>query len=114
MSAKRYSLQEREAILKRVNEIGIKKTCEEFGVNAQSVYKWKRASVEQDIAKTPEVERERVDIDVEELKNLMSPNTELELKIKALEEENAVLHERNEKMRKMLMALANALYDNEI
>ena len=99
--AKRYTAEEKKSILTRVEEVGVKKACEEFGVNAQSIYKWKRDAAPE----TPAESRE----DKPDMADLLSPVPELEARIKALEEENAMLRNRNEKLRNLLISLADAI-----
>ncbi len=97
---KRYSDEEKETILKKANEIGVTATCKEEGINPNTIYRWKREKVE---AEEPAEEP----IDRKELQDLIAPTAELEARIQALESENAVLRERNEKLRRMVIALAS-------
>ena len=106
--AKRYTAEEKAAILSRVNEVGTRKACEEFGVTLQTVYKWRHALKDPADNGNGSDASNVAEIDREELKELVAPVAELEARVKRLEEENAILRDRNERMRRMLLAIANA------
>lgn len=97
---KRYSDEEKEMILKKADEIGVTATCKEEGINPNTIYRWKREKTE---VEKPSEET----IDKAALQDLIAPTAELEARIQALESENAVLRERNEKLRRMVIALAS-------
>lgn len=111
----RYTQEQKEEALKLVQELGVAKASEELHISAQTLYKWRNEvliKIKEDLgneankAEQPEAHDE---LDHKVVKDLIDPTVELKARIEALEAENVVLRERNEKMRNLLESMLKAI-----
>ena len=89
----RYTQEQKEEALKRVQELGVAKASEELHISTQTLYKW----------------RNEILIKIKEDLRNETDKAEPSARIEALEAENAVLRERNEKMRNLLESMLKAI-----
>ena len=94
----RYTKEQKEAALSRVQEIGVLKTHEETGISIQTLYKWRADS---DVKGDSKAGRKK--IQKNEYQALMDDDV-IANKINRLEEENAELIAANLKWKKALLS----------
>ena len=111
----RYTQEQKEEALKLVQELGVAKASEELHISAQTLYKWRNEiliKIKEDLSnEADEAEQSEAhdELDHKAVKELIDPTVELKARIEALEAENAVLRERNEKMRNLLESMLKAI-----
>jgi transposase-like protein len=111
----RYTQEQKEEALKRVQELGVAKASEELHISTQTLYKWRNEiliKIKEDLrneADKAEQSEAHDELDHKAVKDLIDPTVELKARIEALEAENVVLRERNEKMRNLLESMLKAI-----
>lgn len=108
----RYTQEQKENALKRVEEIGAKQAGTELGISMQTLYKWraeaKAAAGEVSEKKTvkkktaKKTNQKIVDNSIENIRALLAEDDAMAAKIARLEEENAALIAMNSKLKKAL------------
>ena len=94
----RYTKEQKEAALNRVQEIGVLKTHNEMGISIQTLYKWRADAEGKDAADG------RKKMQKNEYQALLDDDV-IANKINRLEEENAALISDNLQLKKALMSL---------
>lgn len=103
----RYTAEQKEEALKRVDEIGVHKTHNEMGIAIQTLYKWRtekdpeKKTFKKYATRKTSAAKPSVDKDV---KALLS-NKDLLAKMKRLEAENEALTSQNLKLKTALLSL---------
>lgn len=103
----RYTQEQKEEALNRVREIGVAKASEELHISVQTLYKWRNEVLVK--IKEERQTKEAGELDPSTVKALIDPTIELKARVEALEAENMVLRERNEKMRTLLESMLKAI-----
>lgn len=108
----RYSDEQRQAALESCDAIGVSKTSEEFKISLQTLYKWVRQSKENDrpdaeavtdcvaVSNTGKAGTDKIDL----VRTFMEDDKMLLDKVAALEKENGELRQRNETLKRALLA----------
>ena len=94
----RYTKEQKEAALNRVQEFGVLNTLNEMGIYIQSMYKWRADAEGKDAADG------RKKMQKNEYQALLDDDV-IANKINRLEEENAVLIAANLQLKKALLSL---------
>lgn len=96
----RYSAEQKENALKRMQEIGAKKTQEELGISIQTLYKWRTEAMGGVKKYTGRKSKKHT----EDAQALLKDDGALLEKLNRLESENADLLTMNLKLRRALKA----------
>ena len=111
----RYTQEQKEEALKRVQELGVAKASEELHISTQTLYKWRNEiliKIKEDLRnETDKAEPSEAhdELDHKAVKELIDPTVELKTRIEALEAENAVLRVRYENMRMLLESMRTCI-----
>ena len=106
----RYTAQQKEEALKRMDELGAKKAQQELGISLQTLYKWRteanpaKARSKKAAVKEPSKVSKETTTTTDELQTLLNDDVLL-AKVKKLEEENSQLIQLNLKLKKALQAM---------
>lgn len=90
-----YTQDQKNEALESIKKIGVNQTSKELNISTATLYKWQTA------ANGGESSTKRVKA---EARKLLLDDGSQEKKIKQLEDENRQLREKNEKLKKALMA----------
>lgn len=114
----RYTQEQKENALKRVEEIGAKQARAELGISMQTLYKWRaEAKVdagEDSVKKTAKkksakkANKKNDENSIENIRALLTEDDALTAKITRLEAENAALIAMNIKLKKALASFIEA------
>ena len=98
----RYTKEQKEAALNRVQEIGVLKTHNEMGISIQTLYKWRSADTTAAPKTTGKRRGPKADT---QARKLLAESDDTAAKLAALQAENTRLRETNLKLRKALAAM---------
>lgn len=101
----RYTAEQKENALNRMQEIGAKKTQEELGISVQTLYKWRTERAGG--APKPAAKEKKAKKQNDDVKALLNDDDALLEKLNRLESENAALLAMNMKLKKALKAFVD-------